>query len=151
MYTAYATHIQRDDGAAIPIDEDNPDYRDYVAWLAGGNVPASPPEPTLPQLVERAIAEMRTMRQPIIVVLDGLQSSALTAAMAAEEPEEVEQAQERAKVIETAKQGLRDITKLSLFDCTTYGEMRAKVGAAYYALAAALPADIRQAFAEATK
>lgn len=98
------------------------------------------PEPTLLQLWERAINETRTLRQPILLVLDGLQSSALTL----NQPE-------RAQVIETAKQGLRDITKLNLSDCTTYEEMRAKVGAAYYALAAALPADIRQAFAEATK
>lgn len=99
-----------------------------------------PPEPTHAQLWERAISEMRAMRQPIILVLDGLQSSALTLNDTA-----------RAQVIESAKQGLRDITKLNLSDCTTYEEMRARVGAAYYALAAALPADIRQAFAEATK
>lgn len=99
-----------------------------------------PPEPTHAQLWERAIAEMRTMRQPIILVLDGLQSSALTL-----------NDTERAQVIETAKQGLRDITKLNLSDCTTYEEMRAAVGAAYYALAAALPIDIRIAFAEATQ
>ena len=98
------------------------------------------PEPTHAELWERAISETRTMRQPIILVLDGLQSSAMALDL-----------KERALVIETAKQGLRDITKLNLSDCTTYEEMRARVGAAYYALAAALPADIRLAFAEATK
>lgn len=104
--------------------------------------PARPehPEPTHAQLWERAITETRALRQPILLVLDGLQSSALTL-----------DDTERAQVIETAKQGLRDITKLNLSDCTTYEEMRARVGAAYYALAAALPADLRQAFAEATK
>lgn len=92
------------------------------------------------RLWERAISEMRALRQPILVVLDGLQSSALT----------LEQVS-RAQVIEDAKQGLRDITKLDLSACTSYEEMRAAVGAAYYALAAALPADLRQAFSEATR
>ena len=110
-----------------------------------------PPEPTHAQLWERAISDMRAMRQPIILVLDGLQGSALTTAMTSVDPEVIAPAQERAKVIETAKQGLRDITKMNLSDCTTYEEMRARVGAAYYSLAAALPADLRQAFAEATK
>lgn len=100
----------------------------------------SPPEPTHAQLWERAIAEMRAMRQPIILVLDGLQSSALTLGDTG-----------RAQVIETAKQGLRDITKLNLSDCTTYEEMRALVGAAYYSLAASPPADLRLAFKEATQ
>lgn len=94
----------------------------------------------LARLWERAISEMRTMRQPIILVLDGLQSSAMA----------LDQ-KDRALVIEAAKQGLRDITKLDLSACTTYEDMRATVGAAYYALAAALPADIRLAFAEATQ
>lgn len=97
-------------------------------------------EPTHAELWEQAITEMRTLRQPIVEVLDGLQSSALTLGQTS-----------RAQVIETAKQGLRDLTKMNLADCTTYEEMQQAVGAAYFALAAALPADIRIAFAEATK
>jgi len=137
-------------GQEVPIESRFPP--DVVEQLVEYPLrPEPPPEPTHAQLWERAISEMRTMRQPIILVLDGLQSSALTVAMTADEPEEIEQAQGRAQVIETAKQGLRDITKLNLSDCVTYEEMRATVGAAYYALAAALPADLRQAFSEATK
>ena len=35
------------DGAFIPADEQNADYRDYLAWIAGGNAlpPAADPEP----------------------------------------------------------------------------------------------------------
>lgn len=139
MYTDFGSHIGSD-GLAIPKDPLNSDYAEYLAWLAKGNTPNASPQPTHAQLWERAIDEMRALRQPILLVLDGLQSSAVT----------LDQ-KERALVIETAKQGLRDITKLNLSDCTTYEEMRARVGAAYYALAAALPADLRQAFSEATK
>ena len=35
-----ATAISRvSDGAFIPLDPDNTDYADYLAWLAEGNVP----------------------------------------------------------------------------------------------------------------
>lgn len=139
MYTQYPAAILRADGAWLPIDERNADYRAYLDWQADGNVPAQPPGPTHAQLWERAIAEMRALRQPILDVLDGLQASALALGQ-----------QERADVIETAKQGLRDITKLDLSACATYDEMRAAVGAAYAALAASLPADLRQAFKDAT-
>lgn len=126
-------------GAEVPLDARFPP--EVVAQLVEYPPrPEPPPEPTHAQLWERAISEMRTLRQPILLVLDGLQSSALTL-------EDVE----RAQVIETAKQGLRDITKLNLADCTTYEEMRLKVGMAYASLVATLPADIKAAFKEATK
>ena len=140
-----------DKGREVPIESRFPP--EVVAQMV--EYPPRPEPsaaPTQLQLWERAINETRVLRQPILLVLDGLQSSALTIVMAAVgEPEEIEQAKERAQLIETAKQGLRNITKLNLSDCTTYEEMRTKVGAAYYALAAALPPDIRLAFAEATK
>lgn len=94
----------------------------------------------LARLWERAIAEMRVQRKPILDVLDGLQSSALVLGQTS-----------RAQVIETAKQGLRDITKLNLSTCATYEEMQQAVMAAYFALAAALPSDIRLLFKEATQ
>lgn len=94
----------------------------------------------LARLWERAIAEMRVQRKPILDVLDGLQSSALVLGQTS-----------RAQVIETAKQGLRDITKLNLSACETYEEMQQTVMAAYFALAAALPSDIRLLFKEATQ
>lgn len=104
-----------------------------------------PPKPeapvlTMEQMVELALTEIRTKRQPIIQVLDGLQSSANSL-----------QDYPRALSIEVAKQGLRDLTKLNLFGCTTYEEMQQTVLAAYLSIASALPADIRVAFAEATK
>jgi hypothetical protein len=139
MYTMYASHVRRDaDGAVIPLDPMNADYREYLEWLAQGNTPNPEPQPTVAELILRAIAEIRIQRQPIIEILDGLQASALTKGEAT-----------RAQIIETAKQGLRDITNLDLTTCATYEEMRVKVKNAYYALAAALPADLRLAFKEA--
>ena len=46
--------IQRDeDGAFIPMDPDNVDCQDYLAWLDEGNEPkaATPPASTLPEVV----------------------------------------------------------------------------------------------------
>lgn len=140
MYTQYPTYIRRDDGAVIPMDIGNADFQAFENWVAIGNAPSQPAEPTHAQLWERAIAEMRVQRQPILDVLDGLQSSALV----------LEQTS-RAQVIETAKQGLRDITKLNLSDCTTYEEMQQTVLATYLTLASALPTDIRILFKEATQ
>ena len=43
-----ATLIRRvPDGAFIPADEQNADYREYLAWIADGNelAPAAAPEP----------------------------------------------------------------------------------------------------------
>jgi hypothetical protein len=138
VYIDHGEYIELD-GAHIPCDEQNSDYMTFLAWVDGGGQPAVPPEPSHAELWERAITETRALRQPILEVLDGLQASALTLGETS-----------KAQVIETAKQGLRDITKLDLSGCATYVEMRQAVGAAYYALAAALPADIRQAFSEAT-
>lgn len=141
MYIDHGTCIERaSDGARIPKDEWNADYQAFVLWLSQGNQALQPPPPTHEQLWERAITEMRALRQPILDVLDGLQATAT----ALNQPD-------RALLIETAKQGLRDITKLDLSACTTYEEMRATVGVSYAALVASLPADIRLAFKEATQ
>lgn len=139
MYIRYPAYVLREDGAHIPMDELNSDYRAFLDWEATGGVASDPPQPTVAELIVRAVAEIRVQRQPIIEILDGLQASALTKGEAT-----------RAQVIETAKQGLRDLTNIDLTTCASYDEMRVKVKNAYYALAAALPADLRLAFKEAT-
>ena len=57
--------IQRDeDGAFIPMDADNIDCQDYLAWLDAGNEPkaATPPATTLPEVVpvEDRVADLET-------------------------------------------------------------------------------------------
>ena len=47
--------IKRSDGAFIPPDPDNTDYREYLAWLEAGNTPEPAPEP--PKPVEPTAAE----------------------------------------------------------------------------------------------
>lgn len=94
--------------------------------------------PTHAELVAQAKADTRIQRQPIITVLDGLQASCLAKGE-----------EDRALALETAKQGLRDITNTDLSACVTYEDMRQAVKAAYIALAMALPSDLRKAFSEA--
>jgi len=139
VYVDHGTYIQLGD-AAIPRDPLNADYSAYLAWVAEGNTPTTPDQPTHAQLWERAIAEMRRLRQPILDVLDGLQSSAVALKQ-----------EERATAIETAKQGLRDITKLDLSACNTFEEMGVVVLTRYAAIVSVLPADIRNAFKEVTQ
>lgn len=98
-----------------------------------------PPEPTIPELIERAKAETRIQRQPIIDVLTGMQASALTIG---DMP--------KAQLIETAKQSLLDLTSTDLSGCTTYDEMRAVIKAAYLAMVMAAP-SLKLAFAEALR
>lgn len=139
MYTQYPNYVLREDGAFIPIDPMNADYAAFLAWVTAGNIPAGPPIPTIPELILKAKAETRIQRQPIIEILDGLQASALA-----------KSDQATALVIETAKQALRDITDLPLYDCTTYAQMKAKTLARYAEIASASPA-LKAAFSEALK
>ena len=91
-------------------------------------------------LLAGAIAELRAERQPIIGVLDGLQASALARGDTSS-----------ASGIETAKQALRDLTKIGLSDCATHEDMRAKVKQAYYVIVSAAPANVIRAFSEVLK
>jgi hypothetical protein len=37
--------IRIEDGACIPLNEDNTDYKQYLQWLGEGNTPLPPDEP----------------------------------------------------------------------------------------------------------
>ena len=89
------------------------------------------------QLLESAVTSIRTERQKIIGVLDGLQTSALATGDAT-----------AAAAIETAKQGLRDITKIDMSDCETQEEMKVKVMQAYHEIVSVAPSSVRLAFRE---
>jgi hypothetical protein len=109
----------------------------YAAGVFTDPTP-KPAAPTQASLIADTQALTRTMRQPVIQILDGMQASALVKLDSA-----------RATAIETAKQGLKDITKLDLTPYATADQMKAAVMKQYKALAAALPADVRLAFAGA--
>ena len=53
--TETTTVIRLADGASIPADPENRDWRDYVEWLDGGGVPEPVvlPDPGIPQVVTR--------------------------------------------------------------------------------------------------
>lgn len=89
------------------------------------------------QMLDSAVNTIRAERQKIIGVLDGLQASALATGNAT-----------TAAAIETAKQGLRDITKIDLADCETQEEMKVKVMQAYRAIVFVAPSNVRWAFRE---
>jgi hypothetical protein len=96
--------------------------------------------PSLADLKAQALAQARLQRQPILSVLDGMQSSANFKGENA-----------KAAALETAKQGLKDLTKIDLSACVTADDFKAKIMQRYREIAAALPADLRGAFAEALK
>ena len=89
------------------------------------------------QLLESAVTSIRTERQKIIGVLDGLQASALATGDTA-----------TAAGIEVAKQGLRDITNIDLTDCETQEDMKVKVKQAYYVMVSTAPENVILAFRE---
>lgn len=141
MYTLYPDCVVRsEDGARIPFfDPGNTDCAAYQAWVSGGNEPDMPPQPTRATLLKQAVAQIRQERQPILGVLDGLQASYIT-----------KDDKPTAIVIETAKQALRDITKVDLSACETLAEMKAVVLARYAQIASASPA-LKSAFAQAVQ
>ena len=48
-YELHETFVRRlSDNACIPLAEGNRDYAEYLAWVAEGNTPTSPPEPPPP-------------------------------------------------------------------------------------------------------
>lgn len=69
MYIDCRDYIQREDGAIIPVSEDNRDYREYLEWVAEGNT-APAPTVTREQLLAR-IAARRWDAQSAGIVLNG--------------------------------------------------------------------------------
>ena len=136
-YTLHETYVVRSDGACIPLDPENRDCAAYIDWLAAGGVPDAPAPPTRASLLKQATEQIRIERQPILGVLDGLQASYITKGDMT-----------TATVIETAKQALRDLTKIDLSACETLADMKLAVLARYGLIASASPA-LKSAFAQA--
>jgi len=134
-----AAVLRTTDGAIVPMDPANSDCAAYLEWVAAGGVPDLPPQPTRASLLKQAVEQIRHERQPILGVLDGLQASYIT-----------KDDKPTAIVIETAKQALRDITKVDLSACETLAEMKAVVLARYALIASASPA-LKSAFAQAVQ
>jgi len=69
--------VFRGDGAKIPADPDNRDYREYLAWRDAGNEPGDPdplPPPSgAPSLVDRlaALEARDAAREAKIAALEG--------------------------------------------------------------------------------
>lgn len=137
-------------GTNIPHDAVEITAQEHAALLAGQaagqRIVAGPnghpkledhPLPTHAELVEQTKVTARAMRLPIISILDGMQSSALT-----------DGDLDRAEAIEVAKQGLKDITKIDLSGCQSASEMTTLVLTRYAQIASALPISAVTAFAQ---
>lgn len=122
------------DGAFIPADLTNIDYRDYLDWLAAGNTPepADAPDPA----IERAakLDQVRTVREGILNRLAGI---ALAASLSGDK------ATTAAYV--TVRAGLLDITKAWPADAS---QISATVRQRYAALVAQCTPQMLGAFAE---
>lgn len=60
------------DGASIPLDERNRDYREYLAWVEAGNEPL-PPDPVpvvVPQTVSMAQARLALIGAGLFSAID---------------------------------------------------------------------------------
>lgn len=144
--TASSSIIRKSDGAIIPADPANVDYAEFIRWQADNNTPEPADVPDHAQLVAATISKAKQMRMPILQVLDGMQSSALTlgtTVMWGDPP----QSTALALVIEELKTGIKalpDVVDLS--QCATQQEMEASMLAAYYQLAQSAPQSVQSAF-----
>lgn len=108
----------------------------YDAWLAEENAH--------PRLVARTLTKARSLRVPIMSILDGMQASALvnaTTILVNQEPVPL------ATVIEDCKQALKDLPNtVDLSQCANQQQMELVVLQAYQAIVLAAPPEIKSAF-----
>lgn len=69
--------IRLSDGACIPADVTNADYKSYLAWMDSGNTPQEADAPTTPRITKV------TMRQARLALLGAGKLPAVNAAIAA--------------------------------------------------------------------
>lgn len=124
------------DGATIPDDEGNRDYRDYLAWLAKGNQPAPVEVTPFATLAKAYLDEVRETRERVLNRLAGIAAAALAAGDTTTSQAFVKHRQE-----------LLDITKApAVLAATNMAELKTAVTAIYKGIAAAAPVTIRNAF-----
>lgn len=73
-YEDHGETIKRiDDGANIPKDEGNRDYREYLEWVDEGNTPSEPPAepaPVIPRAVEMRQARLALLQFGLLDAVD---------------------------------------------------------------------------------
>lgn len=63
MYKLSTSGVQRlADGAFIPNDDRNTDYREYLAWVAAGNTPQAADAAPIPSVVDMAQARLALLQ-----------------------------------------------------------------------------------------
>lgn len=66
------------DGACIPADPENRDYREYLALLEDGLVPDPTPEPVEPELSPEEVALQEALREAKAALVAALPDGAVT-------------------------------------------------------------------------
>lgn len=62
--TSSESVLRLEDGAVVPADERNADWRAYQDWLVGGNMPALADQPSAADLIKKQIADLEATVTP---------------------------------------------------------------------------------------
>jgi hypothetical protein len=73
-YTLYSNGILEKDGYYLPVDELNPDYQDYLAWLALGNSPTPADASIYLAKLDDDIANISQVRNNYVSTMADLQT-----------------------------------------------------------------------------
>jgi len=68
------TILRIEDKATIPVNEENWDYKCYIAWIALGNIPEAADEPVIaiPQIISRFQAKAQLHNDGLLILVESM-------------------------------------------------------------------------------